>query len=99
MGGVVYPFLYPPTALPWFLPFAPFGFTTAVLLFQAISVTCLFLVVLMLWREVVPRIASPSRQLVFVGALFVFEGISATLNWAQVNLIVLAFIVVAWLRS
>jgi alpha-1,2-mannosyltransferase len=99
MGGVVYPFLYPPTALPWFLPFALFDFTTAVLLFQAVSVACLFLVILLLWREIVPRIASPAWQLIFLGALFVFEGVSATLNWAQINLIVVAFVLIAWLRS
>jgi alpha-1,2-mannosyltransferase len=99
MGGVVYPFLYPPTALPWFLPFALFDFTTAVLLFQAVSIASLFLVIMLLWREIVPRIASPPWQLIFLGALFVFEGVSATLNWAQINLIVVAFILIAWLRS
>lgn len=99
MRGVVYPFLYPPTALPWFFPFALFGFTTAVLLFQAISVASLIVVVLLLWREIMPRIDGAAWQVVFAGALFVFEGMSATLNWAQINLIVLAFIMIAWLRS
>lgn len=99
MGGVVYPFLYPPTALPWFLPFSLFGFTTSVLLFQLVSVGSLVVVLLLLWRDVIPRIESHGWQLVLIGALFVFEGISATLNWAQINLIVLAFIMLAWSRS
>jgi hypothetical protein len=99
MGGVVYPFLYPPTALPWFWPFSLFGFTTAVLLFQAISVACLFALLLLLWRNVVPRIEGAAWALILLGALFVFEGISATLNWAQINLIVVLLIVTAWLRA
>jgi alpha-1,2-mannosyltransferase len=98
MGGVVYPFLYPPTTLPWFHPFSLFDFTTAIVLFQTVSVACLFIVILLLWREIVPRVESPAWQLIFVGALFVFAGVSATLNWAQINLIVLAFIALAWLR-
>jgi alpha-1,2-mannosyltransferase len=97
-AGVVYPFLYPPTALPWFLPFSLFGFTTSLLLFQTVSLASLFVLLLLLWREIVPRIDGAAWQVVIVGALFVFEGISATLDWAQINLIVVVMIIYAWLR-
>jgi hypothetical protein len=99
MGGVVYPFLYPPTALPWFWPLSLFDFTTAVLLFQAVSVASLFALLLLLWRNVVQRIEGAAWALILLGALFVFQGISETLDWAQINLIVVLLIVTAWLRA
>lgn len=96
---VVYPFLYPPIALPWLFPLSLFGFNSAFLIFQAASAASLIALVIVLQRHVVARIEAPAWRFILIGALFAFEGIAATLVWAQINIVVVLLIMLAWAWS
>lgn len=85
LNTAVYPFLYPPTALPWLAPFSLFSADVSLLMSQAASLASLAALAIVLQQHVVARIESTAWRFILVGALFAFDSIAATVAWAQIN--------------
>jgi alpha-1,2-mannosyltransferase len=97
----VFPYLYPPSSLLAFYPFALVGYDAARLVLLAASHAC-FLVFLYLFFFRIKAVEPDERSFGLTAALLVayvlnFYPVVDNFVWGQINLVVLALVCLAWL--
>jgi alpha-1,2-mannosyltransferase len=92
----IYPFLYPPTSLPAFLPLAFGGRNVSVFAFQLISFICLVYILFVVIRTAEEEKWPMAWCVVGLVSLASFSAISLTFQAGQVNFMATAAILFAW---
>lgn len=104
LDQIVWPYLYPPPSLLLFFPFATMSYGAAKLVMLALNhALFLGLCYLLLYRL---RLINASLKtafgvavlLFFVGYLIAFRPFATNLNHGQINMLVLALVLVSWLE-
>ncbi|MGE0743662.1 MAG: glycosyltransferase family 87 protein [Rhodospirillales bacterium] len=93
LGQRVYPFLYPPAALPAFYPLSLVGYPVAAALVLAVNLALTGWLTAWLYRRYLAGVPSRAVRVVAMLALVAFDPITQTLLKGQVNLAVLALVV------
>lgn len=95
----VYPFVYPPSALPVFLPFAFLGYDSGAAVMLAANCAAFAYLTIKLADMLIGPI--PSRRIVILclAILVVFDPITRTFWNGQINLFVAILILLAWDRA
>lgn len=96
-GDVIFPYLYPPPSLVLFYPFLLFGYKTASLIMLAFNhLVFVGLLYLLLYRVVDGVRAAPAVFIFFLAYLLLFQPMQINLDHGQINLMVLALVLVSW---
>ncbi len=95
----VYPFVYPPSAIPLFYPFSLVGYETGAVVMILANWAAFVYLALKLSRMLIGPIAEHRVALLCLLILAVYDPITHTFLTGQVNLFVTILIVLAWERS
>lgn len=99
LGLKVYPFVYPPSALPAFFPFSLFGYDAGAIVMMTANAVAFAYLVVKLSDMLIGRIGSPRVALLCLVILVIFDPITRTLWNGQINLFVTILILLAWERA
>lgn len=92
----VYPFIYPPCALPVFFPFSLLGYDAGAVLMMAANAGAFAYLVVKLADLPLRQIATPQIVILCLVILVVFDPITRTMWNGQINLFVTILILLAW---
>jgi alpha-1,2-mannosyltransferase len=97
----IFPYLYPPPSLLAFYPFSTVTYDAAKVCLLVVSHVCLLVILYLLFFRIAPFDLPPAWR-AFAAALMIvyvlnYNPVADNFAWGQINLIVLALVLLAWL--
>ncbi|MFL6336331.1 MAG: glycosyltransferase family 87 protein, partial [Pyrinomonadaceae bacterium] len=97
----IFPYLYPPPSLLAFYPFSTVTYDAAKVRLLVVSHVCLLLILYLLFLRIRPFEPPPAGQFLAAALMTVYVlnyyPVADNFAWGQINLIVLALVLLAWL--